>query len=577
MRKLLILMAAALILIGAFALPASAVPVDDLTQLAAYFPEDTALFAVTRTDDDFVAQLDAVLVQISAVMPPDSLPVKSLSEALNMMAQEFDPEGDFAGVFRTWLGDTLAFGLTDASALGGRGGDAPPVIIAVEITDATLAEEYMMMTGALENYSRDEMEGYVLYAPMTRRAGQPFVIFRDDVLLISLEAGNVETGGLQDSPLSANDTFLATLAQLPAAEYNAVVYNNLPAILQGMADLDEVMEEMPRLFHELFAAVGPQAYGATILDGRSMTLDAVVTYADTSMLDAMGMSMVGREPVDPTFVRHIPAGTPLVIHANNAGFDYAVQIAVMRSLIEQMVDQGMGSQDDKQQAEAAIFAFETGIRGLTGLEPETAFGWMTGDVALYLGLTPRAADASSLFAIVSALPVDFAFTLEATDPAAAQALVDGLANGLKDLPVEEVTISREDIAGANALVVTVNTPDLPFPIELIMAANDEVFSLGTRRYVTFALAPGEGLDTDPAYQEAAANLLPNSSTVLYAAGAGLQPLARLAQMEDNSSSTRRDGEALGAVLGLISSASISVALDDTGTAATERLVWTLPE
>ncbi|MBK8022354.1 MAG: hypothetical protein IPK19_13250 [Chloroflexi bacterium] len=97
------------------------------------------------------------------------------------------------------------------------------------------------------------------------------------------------------------------------------------------------------------------------------------------------------------------------------------------------------------------------------------------------------------------MPVDFTVTLEATDPATARALVDGLANGLEDPPVEEVSVTREDIGGANALVITVNSSDVPFPLELVLAANDQVFSIGTRHYVTFVA--GRGLDTDPAFQE----------------------------------------------------------------------------
>ncbi|MBK8027289.1 MAG: DUF3352 domain-containing protein [Chloroflexi bacterium] len=576
MRKLLLTLAVALVLIGALALPAAATPVSQLTALAEYFPDQTPLFAAVRTDDDYVALLDSVVAKLGAVLPSGSLPVDSLSGALDMMSQSFDPEGDFESIFRSWLGDTLAAGIVDASTLNER---TPSMIIAAEITDAALAEEYMMATGALERYSREERDGFVLYSPMSRMAGQPFVMFRSDVMLISVEAGNVESGGLQSTPLSASETFTSTLASLPAAEYNGVIYNNLPVILQAMmesGEMGQMMDEMPGMYMDMMSAVGPQAYGATILDGRSLTIDLVSTYTGESTMEVLGVSM-NSEPVDPTFARFIPAGTPLVIHANNASFNYGTQIDLMRTMFSELIEQGMGEEEDLRELEQVIFAFETGVRGLTGLEPEEAFGWMTGDVAMYLGLTPRAADASSLFAIISALPVDFAVTLEATDPAAAQALVDGLANGLENLPVDEVSVTREDIGGANALVITVNSSDVPFPLELVLAANDQVFSMGTRRYVTFAMQPGEGLDTDPAFQEAAATLLPNASAVLYAAGEGLQPLARLAQMEDNPSSTRRDGEMLEAFFNLVSSSSISAAMDETGTVATGRMVWTLPE
>lgn len=579
MRKLVLLMLTTALLVGAVAMPTAAAPQEALTRLADYYPADTVLFFASRTDGDFIATLETVTDKISGALPAGSIP--DLSDSLDMAAQQIDPEGDFESVFGPWLGDTMAFGIPEFNM---RGSDQP-VIVALEITDADAAEAFLESSGALETYSRDEEDGYTLFSPMNRQAGQPFVILRDDIALLSINADIVATGGLQDSPLSANDAFISTVNQLPASEYNMVFYNDYGQLVSAMMptlmdnSISGSMPPLPDFYSDVFDALGPQAYGATIIDGRSLTLDFVATFTDTSVFDQFGgISTEGMEPVDPAFARFIPSGTPLVIQVNGADRTYAAQMESLNAMFDSFMEQGVLDEDDLQEFKQGVFALETGIRGVTGLEPGEIFDWMTGDLAIYLGLSPRASDASSIMDIMGDLPVDFAVTLEATDPAAASAVVEGLANGLADLPAEGLSVSREDVNGANALVFSFAGQGVPFPIELLVAANDDIFTFGTRRYVSFALNPGEGLDTDPAYLESVGTLLPDSASILYLSGAGLQPLADIMMLADDSRSTERDAETLSAVLDLISSASISTnILDEGGFSSVARLVWTLPE
>ncbi len=574
MRKLFVLLAAVAVLVGALVVPVTASTPAELTRLAEYYPSDTLLFAAIRTDDDFIAELDSLVGTLADTLPSGTLPVSSLREILNFASMSIDPEGDFDSVFRSWLGDSASIGVLDFDMTGAS---SAPFIVAVEINDQASTEIFLEANGVIDGFTREEVDGAIVFTPMMRMGDQGVVVIRDDVLLLALELDDLAIAGMQSDPLSGVEAFSSTIARLPEESYNAVIYNDFGALLAKSMEFNEAMStmQMPPSYLEALEAIGPQVYGATILDGRSLTIDLVATYDDMAALQAVaGMTMsMTTEPIDPTFASHIPAGTPLVIIANNSVGGQP--IAQLEALIDSFATQDMFTESDERQARQAIFALETGIRGITGLEADEVFGLFTGDIAATLGLSAAASDASSLEGLASAMPVEFAIIAEATDAAKFAELVEGLATGLTDLPVEEVTIGRSDVAGSNGLVITIKGDNMPFTIEIVIASNEDVFAIGTRRAVQFALAPtaGAGLDSDPAYIEAAGYLLADPVSIAYAAGGGFQPLARLLAANEFS---EREGESLAAVLNLISSASVSaVAIGEDSSVA--RLVWTLPE
>lgn len=581
MRKFLILVMAALLFVATFAAPVAAVPVADLAQLAVYFPENTALFAAARTDDDFIETLDTVVSRVEAALPAGTLPVSTLTDALDFVAMGIDAEGDYESVIGSWLGDTIALGTSVPAA----DSSSQPVILAVAITDAAAAEAFLTANGGYENYDRTENDGYVLWSPSTRRSGQPFVIFREDVLIISMEAGNVETGGVQESPLSAVAGFNDTLALLPQDDYNVIVYTNFVEFLTGNPMMADAMAQAsPGMdMNAIFSAFGPQVYGATILDGRSLTIDIVTSVDTAAMMESLGygaidMSAMNLTPVDPTFARFIPAGTPLVIHGTNLGAVTVQQAASLPMILDSFVAQGMIEANDARDARAALYGIGVVLRGLTGLTPEEAFGWMSGNYALYAGLSPSASDASGMMDLISSSPLDFALTIEATDAAAATALVDGLLVGLLGQPLEEVTVVEKEIDGASAFTIIIETPDLPFALEFMIATNENVLSIGTPRYVEFALNPGAGLDTDPLFQTAAQYVLSDSAAVAYLSTEQFQSLVTVVAGMDDSAETQANAQIVSALLSLVNSASISGTVADADNGVTyARLVWTLPE
>ena len=225
----------------------------------------------------------------------------------------------------------------------------------------------------------------------------------------------------------------------------------------------------------------------------------------------------------------------------------------------------------------AIFGLNFIVRGLTGLQTDSALGWMTGDYALYLKLSPAFSDAPNFDETPSELPFDFGIAFQVTDADAAQALYAGLSDSLSTFAADNATVSSETLAsGVDALVLTFDGNGMPFPVELLIAKTDSVFVIGTRRMVEAAVNPQNGLDTDATFTAADTTVLDNANAVIYLAGNGFQPIAR-GLLNSGSQSDQRDGSNLKAVLGLIHSLTISTSTlpDNSGTLA--RFVWTLPQ
>jgi hypothetical protein len=312
--------------------------------------------------------------------------------------------------------------------------------------------------------------------------------------------------------------------------------------------------------------LGSMGVGFTIVDGRSLTIDIVSTANPEAMAEALGFdpdAMVTAQPIDPAFARFIPAGTPIVTHVTNLSGAYDALLTGLRSGVSLSGADAEDVEEALAEIESGIAGVEFAIRGLTGLDLEDdILSWMTGDLALWVGLSPAAARATSLFgALAGGLPVDFGILIDATaDPDGAAALVEGLKSALtfaaRQTPANSgtrITVTDETIGGNAAVSVSIVDRSLPFPIELVVGASADVFAMGTRAAVEAALNPGVGLDSDPAFQEALRYALPDTVQLQYLAGAPLAPLFRLLPMEGSAD----DAQALVDFVSLISSSSIS--------------------
>lgn len=569
MKKLLVLVA--LLILGV--MPAAAIPVDDLTELAAYYPADTSVFFTLRTDTGYIETIDGLIGQIVAAVP--GAPKVSLTQELDRMTAEVS-DGSFAETFGPWLGDKAAFGVVDlaATADDDRANDNDALLLVVQITDRAAAVEYL--TGVTEDdYEVTEGSDYTIFRPVDPSENStPAIAVGDDAIFVGAVA--MVLAGVPDPALSGSDDFAAGIASLPGDDYNILAYVN------GAAITDFAAAEIPANSPDAASLASLQtleriAIGFTLIDGRSLTMDLAIS-VDMEALGAMtGVTDYAMTPIDMSFTDHIPAGTPVVVIATNLRATYENALASLRAMGAMQ-----GGEDVEDEINKALQQVNFALRGLTGLDLEDdVLSWMTGEYAIYLGLTPAVAEADNLFAaLADGLPVNFGLLIDASaDPDTAAEVVDGIAQAVDFAAAQveaptEIAVTDETIGGTDALVITITDRSLPFPIELLVASNDDVFVFGTRGAVRAALAPDGGLSSDTSFEEALSYALPGTNTFAYLAGEGLQPLANLVATAGGRDAAMQ-AEILRGVLGLLSSSSVSTTMSDDGTQV-QRWVLTLP-
>lgn len=583
MTRVLRLILLVAVMLGVLSATAMAAPPADLNVLAAYYPDKTPVFISFRTDDAFIGTLDALLQRVNAAVPDANIPplVAALDEAI--ADSDLFEGGDFQSVVRSWLGDVASVGvlsLDTAFDEDRSNDDNVPFLFAAQITDRAAAETFWDTT-LLNNPNNNEYErstegDYTVYVPQTSSRAEGVVAVGDDVVFVSNLREALPLGGM--GGLAASETFTSTLALLPEPDYNLTGYFNLGGALRKIFTMPEFRSQPGMdMFQSLFDELPAQALGATILDDRSLTLDIAQPYgAIMERMSAMGFDVTLAGPVDPAFAERIPNGTPLVIHSTGIANAYRQLIQSMNVQMDML--EGDEAEQMREELERGLSQLRVAVRAATGLDlDEQLIPALDGDYALYLGLNAGLADAQSMMDIMRQLPVEFGIVLEVSDPAVIDGLVNGLVETVKAIPEEQgVTISiAEDTIGGNTVqVVTIEVEDLPFPIELVIGGDGEVFFLGTPAAARASLNPDGGLLADPQYREASTYMLSNSSAVLYMASNGLQPLVNLVAAEGGSIGARNAQE-FAAVLSLLSSSSISASYEDGVSRA--RMVWTLPE
>lgn len=565
---------AAMLLVGM--LPTIAMPVTDLTALAQYMPDKMTIFASMRADDAYFEALDTVLATINDRVP-GVLPPFTVEQMLDQaLAGNPNVDGSFAETIRPWLGDTVAAAFLMNSGELTPNPDAPSTatetILAAQVTD------YEAVVAFFENLATENAEvtfshedGYTI----ARVNNNPGAVYIDPNVLMFTNNAALLPNATAGAILSASADFASSVSALPEADYNAVIYVNLPQMLEDAPATAE--DSSVEMFLPLRDAIGSLAIGATILGDRSLTLDIVQPITDPAIFETLGFALPAEStPISFDFARFIPAGTPVVIQSTDLKSLYERGVATLRSAAELQEQAGYeGDVSPTEQLEEGLTQLEFAINTLTRVDlQDDILSWMTANYALTFDFSPVVEDLQPN-AQPESFPFEIGFLAEVTDPAAAQAVVDGLAEMLTVLSEDRFTIEPVEIGGVTAQHVEIPVTEdsnTPFPIEFIFGASDEVFVIGTPRAARAALDPTEGLASDPVFVEMQTATLPDTSVLYYVAGEGLTPLAHLATL---NGATDADAAALQGVLSLIRSASITSTADASGTSVA-RLVLTLP-
>lgn len=567
----------AVVSVGAQATPSTAALADNLPA------ENALVYASIRTDDAFIDDLDALFAPFypyAEDLPPNF----DIRMGINMALAEAELSGDFETAIRPWLGDTIAVAAyiddgsyEDTEFLYAEDVfDEMEAIIAVDIADRAAAEKFINSVFAAQdaNVEAQQRSGYTVYeVPFG-----PVIALDDDKMFfaeeIMFDRYNLLSGDY--ATISGSADFADTLNEMPVSTYSGIGYVSMPTILSVLETVAETTDDE---FAQEEAAeqltllntfeIGSIAMGFTGLANNTIATDILVVngagYLNQAELGA----------ISPEFAARIPASTPFVIHGTN--IDGALDAAL------DTIEQTAPDSDDVEELAEGLEEVDEVLMAETGLVLEDIVGWMVNDYALVLTLSDSALNASSIFGLIGANPLDLGLLIDATaDPAAAVAVVDAIeevASGELAAAVtegEEAEVDLELTREADILTLSIrdNTGNVPFPIELQVGVADEVFFVGTPGLATSIVAGDGGLGSTANYTEASSLMFPGTVSAYYIDVDNLMPLVDLAENFAEEESDLEDINTLREILSLFNHLTISQAIDENGN-STGRATITL--
>lgn len=533
----------------------------DVETMAALMPIDSVVFFALRTDDNYIALLDSLLQKVYDTLP--GLIRLSLPELLD---QAFG--GNFQTTIRAWLGDNAALAVGSAEVLFD---DDPSndfeseVLLAVQITDRGAVEALFESLTDQSGYTKTSTPAFTDYED----TAQPILLrVTENLLLFGTKAG-VQSVQNRAAKLNANPKFQETVAALPAEDYNILLYLDLSVLPeQSLAMLPPDQRDL------IGQNLEPVAIGATILDGRSLTLD----FATRDTSERFGVQAL-TQPTDPAFARFMPANTILSLQLHSLKDHYEVLIGTLRA--------NFGAQDSEQLRafEQGLRQLESAIRLLLNLDlNDDILSWMTGEAALFVAYTPQERSIFELgLDLRLRLPFvgyDFGLLIEAADPDKAAALVAALATIFESSLRNDPTIAFTQ--GEGNFTLAFEAPTLTTPIELVIGATDSVFYLATGAAAKHVQSGAEGLSAAAGYREVAQYLLPESFQIWYMGSDTLNLIGEIVAASDSINAFSNRANVFRRVRSqwqgfakLLSSSSISFAVKDGFQVG--RAVITLPE
>lgn len=580
MKRFLIVTIGLLVVISAPVSTASA-DLDSLIDLADRYPADAVGFWVERVDDATIDSLDMIYRglarRVRGGFNEDQLSVRV---QLDDWADRLQPGETFDTLFRSWLGDTMATAYfvdaqTNPMSSGFFSLNNLPRVWLIESTDADAAVTFwdLYLSSREETFEQTEQDGVVRFVVPAQEGRydsdadrfyprhDPYdVVVLDDVIVGGAPrmVDRVLAGDFGAS-LADDPTFDATMQLLPADDYAGVQYANMRAVFEVYAALNDVQVDLSSFEGEL----GGQARGLTMLDDRTLTVD-YVQY--TQNLDQLGFAIAPLGAIDPNFARHIPADAPLVFHGTNLSGVYET----VRTNTEAYFR--VTGENEGETGTEGIDRFAAELEAETGLNFERdILSLLTNDYAIFLDFNPELAEVARRFALVSDLPIEVGVAIDVTEnPTAAaqlipavEAALDAQIAGLDEEAQQFVSVSheREQVAGTEALVITITdlTGDaVPFPVEVILAVNEEILVLGTRATVEDMLAGAGGLSSDAEYTDAQQFALAEPEALAFIGFPNLLSLVDVG----NALAGRETEQLLEDLLSLFSHWTASVAVDD---------------
>jgi len=452
----------------------------DVFALAALAPATDDVYVSIRIDDAYIATLNNLAALVGSALKDIGAPIEALPRLQDLIALQIDPNAtpEQADAVLALMGDTLAISGNITSA------EAETYTVYLPISDQQAVLDAINATGAgLRGVGTAGR--FMIYEAGDNSDTQ--LLLADDLLMVTTGDANLLGGG-DYAKLSDLPNFASAVADLPADGYNLTAYVNAAALAKN-ADMDATFN-------------GDILIAGTILGDKTLTLDAIAIPATPA---------APSQPIDPAFLRYVPASSTAVIHATDLS-------NVINNIIT--LAEAQGNASARAEIDQALSSLD--------LKLDNFLAWTKGDYALFartdMSVLMQAAANQNFEAIATA--VDFGVVIQASDTALAKQFSDKIAGLLAGVLASQpgVVISTKDINGTTVTRIEISAPmgnGQTLNVALGMGANANVFVFGTFRAVESILTDTSGLSANPLYAEGMAYLLPNATSAWYTDGATL--------------------------------------------------------
>lgn len=492
-----------MLMLGVFAPLAVALSDSGVQDAAKYFASDTEFFAVIRTDDGYISDLNSIVNRIISKFPAElGLPLPpevDLRQFLNMGLAS-SPFGSYEGV-REFLGGYAAIGASNVVAAAMSDGRiAPQLVFALEITDRAKAQEALT---TLSNDQLGEAKTVGAFEVYTSPNGDAMIGLSDTLLIIT----NVESAFMVDGSLYNNAAFTETVSHLPAPSYNILFYvaGKVVTDLLQIAERELPADQLGQL--DMLKGFSGGAVGFAILDGRTLAIDVVGELPAPYVIP----------PLSANVAASIPANSSFVVAMS--GVEEVINLTLLQ-LTE--LAEVMGETDPK--AVASQFSRLVGLDFDTNVLP-----LFDGDTVIFTTV-----GVDSLLNVLRTGEIAFAeFPLELgilTRPSDMNNAADvsiKLVDALKRFTANQENISFEDVQGGTLITVKAEiAPTLTIDVPFFIGTGDGFFYAGTFSGYS-RIFSGDVLAGTAEYMDAQTILLPNSVQIWYLDDGGVATLAAI--------------------------------------------------
>lgn len=530
MQKILSLSGIVFVLLMLSIAPVFAVAPDTLVQLAEHFPAETPVLVVVNINAEMFERWDAVAQRMIAIFPEigeEFDDAENIQESLDSAIQEIYPEGTFDTVVRPWLGDVAAMG-----AMSPEKND-PDVLLVVEIRDRAAATDFFSTAFEAEEVQHT----------LTVEADHDFFVIDDEdrpgtiaVYADRLEIWVGEVVGDGESSLNDNPQFHQSLSVMSLDQYDVTLYVDLaPFIANSSSRANQAY--MEDLFNAMSGAI---VLGVGLQGENTITVDMVYPTPSQEVLAANDLQYTVPAPIDPAFARFVPAGSVLYIQGYNLKDQLTASVDNLLTMISRQ-NPNVDSEEARLQYERMFSQLAQQFTGVTELYFEDdVLSWMTGNYGVFASLRVDAFE-RNMTSITALQALEIGVLVEATNPEAAQKAAANLASGLyRMLNISsgntsdpEFALSERQIGDVTAHVVTIQSVSEEMALDVVLAASDEVFFVGTLSAAESVFLAENPLSESDKYVQALALSLDEANQLVFFNGQTIASLfERIAEIQN---------------------------------------------